>query len=733
MIRSNWLVFFIFSLGLLCEHSQATARVKNDTPSSIQNNLPDLSSVTAEEAKNTPSQETSIQKSASDYFISSATQGFENLTPDALESQARSYLQGQITSSAQSFIESAMSPWGNVRTTLSISETGDLEGSSLDYFIPWYDDKHSVWFSQFSVQRKEDRTIGNAGLGFRQNAGRWLLGGNVFYDDDFTRDHQRLGIGSEAWTDFLKFSGNYYLPLSGWKDSRDFDFYEERPARGWDVRTEGWLPVYPQLGGKLVYEQYYGDEVALFGKDNLQKDPHATTVGINYTPVPLVTLGSEYKSGTGDNADFNVNASINYQFGRDLKDQLDPDNVKSMRSLAGSRHDFVERNNFIVLEYREKDPLDVTLWLKADAANEHPDCVIKDTPEIAIGLEKCHWTINALIKHHYKIIAASWQSKNNANRTLVMPVVKANTVTEGNNNHWNLVLPTWKNAPTDTERTAINTWRVRLTLEDEKGNRQSSGVVEITIEQNRHIELIADNSSDEDRADHSHEASAQADGKDGVMVSLLLTDAYGDATDSNGDTLTDDAMMPELYDQDENKVSLSGTPCTNERPCVFIANRDKHAGTVTLASTLAGTFHWKAKAKPYADSNFVDITFLGEQLSDVNPLIYQMNASKPVNLISNDDFPLFTSKTYRFVLWKDKNKDGVFQMSEQLSREEMAQYDYRWEFTGQNAAGDTGAQTNTANQDLVIPATNREAAQKFGAKEKGGIQGYGLRVVYSKK
>lgn len=34
---------------------------------------------------------------------------------------------------------------------------------------------------------------------------------------------------------------------------------------------ESWLPFYPQLGAKLVYEQYYGDEVALFGTDNLQK------------------------------------------------------------------------------------------------------------------------------------------------------------------------------------------------------------------------------------------------------------------------------------------------------------------------------------------------------------------------------------------------------------------------------------------------------------------------------
>lgn len=102
---------------------------------------------------------------------------------------------------------------------------GDLEGSSLDYFVPVRYPKHIV-FSQFSAQRKEDRTIGNVGFGVRQNVGAWLLGSNVFYDYDFTRGHRRLGLGGEAWTDFLRFSGNYYHPLSDWKDSEDFEFYE---------------------------------------------------------------------------------------------------------------------------------------------------------------------------------------------------------------------------------------------------------------------------------------------------------------------------------------------------------------------------------------------------------------------------------------------------------------------------------------------------------------------------
>ncbi|ECP3569911.1 intimin-like inverse autotransporter SinH [Salmonella enterica] len=624
--------------------------------------LPDLASESAkkEEQENKGK---SFKEQGADYFINSATQGFDNLTPEALESQARSYLQNQITSSAQSYLEGVMSPYGKIRTSLSVGEGGDLDGSSLDYFIPWYDNQSTLFFSQISAQRKEDRTIGNFGLGVRQNVGNWLLGGNAFYDYDFTRGHRRLGLGTEAWTDYLKFSGNYYHPLSDWKDSEDFDFYEERPARGWDFRMESWLPFYPQLGAKLVYEQYYGDEVALFGTDNLQKDPHAVTLGLEYTPVPLVTVGTDYKAGTGDSNDFSVNATVNYQIGTPLAAQLDPENVKIQHSLMGSRTDFVDRNNFIILEYREKDPLDVTLWLKADATNEHPECVIEDTPEAAVGLEKCKWTVNALINHHYKIISASWQAKNNAARTLVMPVVKANALTEGNNNSWNLVLPAWVNADTEEQRTALNTWKVRMTLEDEKGNKQNSGVVEITVQQDRKIELIVDNIADTDRSDHSHEASALADGEDGVVMDLLITDSFGDSTDRNGNELVDDAMTPVLYDSNDKKVTLAQTPCTTETPCVFIASRDKEAGTVTLSSTLPGTFRWKAKADAYGDSNYVDVTFIGDNLSALNAVIYQVKAANPVNLIGKEDRHPTVNNAYRFLLWRDKNKDGVFQMA----------------------------------------------------------------------
>lgn len=165
---------------------------------------------------------------------------------------------------------------------------------------------------------------------------------------------------------------------------------------------------------------------------------------------------------------------------------------------------------------------------------------------------------------------------------------------------------------------------------------------------------------------------------------------------------------------------------------MFIASRDK-AGTVTLSSTLPGTFRWKAKEDAYGDSNYVDVTFIGDNLSALNAVIYQVKAANPVNPIGKEDKHPTVNNTYRFLLWRDKNKDGVFQMSEQLTEEEMALYDYQWEFTGQSTNGHTGALANTINEDLVLPVTNKEAAQKFAANVEDGVQGYGIRVTYSQK
>ncbi len=78
-------------------------------------------------------------------------------------------------------------------------------------------------------------------------------------------------------------------------------------------------------------------------------------------------------------------------------------------------------------------------------------------------------------------------------------------------------------------------------------------------------------------------------------------------------------------------------------------------------------------------------------------------------------------------------KTAFFQQSEKLTDEEMTQYDYKWEFTGKSINGEVGAQANTSNADIVIPATNREAAQSYGAKSGRWLAGIRFtRAVHQK-
>lgn len=107
-----------------------------------------------------------------------------------------------------------------------------------------------------------------------------------------------------------------------------------------------------------MYEQYYGDKVALFDKDDLQSNPSAITVGMSYTPVPLITAAVDYRRGQDSMDETHFGINFRYNFGQTLSQQLSSSEVQNLRSLAGSRYDLVERNNEIVLQYKQKKQAD---------------------------------------------------------------------------------------------------------------------------------------------------------------------------------------------------------------------------------------------------------------------------------------------------------------------------------------------------------------------------------------
>ncbi|ENL2079155.1 Ig-like domain-containing protein [Escherichia coli] len=295
--------------------------------------------------------------------IASTSQQIGSLLSEDMNSeQAANMARGWASSQASGAMTDWLSRFGTARITLGVDEDFSLKNSQFDFLHPWYETPDNLFFSQHTLHRTDERTQINNGLGWRHFTPTWMSGINFFFDHDLSRYHSRAGIGAEYWRDYLKLSSNGYLRLTNWRSAPELDNdYEARPANGWDVRAEGWLPAWPHLGGKLVYEQYYGDEVALFDKDDRQSNPHAITAGLNYTPFPLMTFSAEQRQGKQGENDTRFAVDFTWQPGSAMQKQLDPNEVAARRSLAGSRYDLVDRNNNIVLEYRKKELVRLTL------------------------------------------------------------------------------------------------------------------------------------------------------------------------------------------------------------------------------------------------------------------------------------------------------------------------------------------------------------------------------------
>lgn len=268
---------------------------------------------------------------------------------DSAESLARNIAMSKASNSIQQWLNKA----GNAQIRLEADKNLSLKNSQFNLLLPLYETKEKLIFTQSNVHNTDKRIQANVGLGIRWFGDKQMIGGNTFLDYDISRGHSRLGLGAEYRRDFLSLSANSYHPISHWKNAKILDDHIERPAHGWDLRAEGWLPNYPQLGGKLTYEQYYGDKVALFGPKNLQRNPSAITAGINYTPFPLLTLNAEQRKGSGKKQDSRIGLNVNYYLNKSWEEHLDSNAMNQLRSLIGSRYDFVNRNNNIILEYQK--------------------------------------------------------------------------------------------------------------------------------------------------------------------------------------------------------------------------------------------------------------------------------------------------------------------------------------------------------------------------------------------
>lgn len=420
-------------------------------------------------------------------FVSKTGQFF---TTKPTNDKTKAFARELVTTTASSYLQDWFNHVGSSQIKLEADKKFSLKNSQIDLLLPLYETENNLLFTQTSLHRKEGRIETNLGLGTRWYGENQMIGGNGFFDYDISRKHSRLGLGVEYRRDFLKLSANSYHRLSGWRNSRDLADHSTRPANGWDLRAEGWLPIYPHIGGKLTYEQYYGDDVALFGIKNLQRDPYSINIGLNYTPIPLITFNAEHRQGKASKKDSRIGLQLNYQFGKSLKQHLDPVSVNSFHSLMGNRYDFVSRNNHIVLDYKKNDVihLNITNSITGYAGEKIP---LNFTVTSKYGLSHIKWDTEALV-------AAGGRTLNE-------------------NGQYSLVLPSYKNTKN------ANNYDITAIAIDKKGNTSSKAIIRVSVTQPA-IQTLKSVVS-------SSRIDLIANGKSSQKLSLSIKDKAGNVID----------------------------------------------------------------------------------------------------------------------------------------------------------------------------------------------------------
>lgn len=245
-----------------------------------------------------------------------------------------------------------------VRGAVSLDDGIRYRSAEFDMFIPLLETTSSLLFGQLGFRDHgsrsfDGRTFVNGGLGYRHDAGDWLLGVNAFLDSDIKNSHLRGGLGAEIFKDSLSFSGNYYFPLTGWMSSGVYELHDERPAYGFDLRAKGAFPGLPWFSTELTFEQYYGDKVDILGARTLSQNPKAVGAAVLWKPVPLLEVRAGYRDAGSSGSQAEAGIKLNYVFGTPLQDQLDYRNVNAVTNSRNIRG-FVDRNYNIVMEYREQ-------------------------------------------------------------------------------------------------------------------------------------------------------------------------------------------------------------------------------------------------------------------------------------------------------------------------------------------------------------------------------------------
>jgi len=176
--------------------------------------------------------------------------------------------------------ESDLPEWMR-RTDISVDiQENDKPSWSIETIQPIHQasDLSDTWFWQGRFAHDsgtEDETL-NLGVGYRHllDDHSWMFGANVFYDYTFEDQHERVGVGAEAFGRYTTLRANYYIPVDS-SPKTVADNTTEEVLQGWDFEVEAPVPYLPWM--RVAFTAYEWDS-------DTTKDIEGGTLGLRAHP-----------------------------------------------------------------------------------------------------------------------------------------------------------------------------------------------------------------------------------------------------------------------------------------------------------------------------------------------------------------------------------------------------------------------------------------------------------------
>ena len=398
-----------------------------------------------------------------DQVINNASEqfSFKNHFGYRYQSMANRYVQSAMTNQIENFANH----FGVLNSSIVWDENWKISQYEFDYLIPLIEKERTVFFYQQGARMGIDKNTINTGIGIRNFIDDYGFGLNLFDDHETPLGHNRFSAGLEVVTNDVRFSANYYRPMSQWRwqpMSSPSLHIKSRPVHGYDLNLTGYLSPQRAISLTGTYFRWMGksDLVDPTGDypltanssnplDKLTGNVHGLELSIDWQPIPLFGTSISYSRTQIKTESISGQLNFTVQTHKSLREQILPSKVESERMLEGFKTAFVKRNNEIILAYRGVSPLNPIRL-----------------PKIIYLFERNKIAIKPIILFTYPPNAYNWRGS--AVQFFITGTDIENPI---------IHVPRWNNAKTGK----TNTYDIEVVATDWYNIDYSSGVVQVEI------------------------------------------------------------------------------------------------------------------------------------------------------------------------------------------------------------------------------------------------------------